>query len=433
MKRILGTLRIAAPATALVVLAASNAAAQLPSASASALGVGDNYTALARGFNATAWNPAGLGMKNNPAVSFGLMSIRGLGGLDPVSLADLKAEEGKNVSATIRSEWLDQITSEGNEQGSGGTDLTFLAASIGRVGIQLSTSARAVANISPGAAELLLFGNAGRTGEPTAVSFGGSSFDVAITSTIAMAYGQPLIRTADRSLSLGATLKYTFGHLMFTGQDNGGEVTAEPLGVELQFPMIVSDTVFVFDKIDNGSGVGLDLGLAYQSGPWAAGFVAKNVFNTFQWDESSLFYRPNEAFFDGSDSDSDFDPRPFSEAPQGLQDRVANMVGKAELAGGVAFQANPRLLLSADFHQRFEESTLNETKMHLGAGAELRPLRWLPVRLGGALLNDGGTLASAGLGLEFGAVNFTVSAAQRDTDLGMDQMFMFTFSSLRTP
>jgi hypothetical protein len=433
MKRLTGTLRLVAPATMLVALAASGAAAQIPSASASALGMGDNYTALARGFNATAWNPAGLGMKNNPAVSFGLMSIRALGGLDPVSLADLKAQEGSNVSATIRSEWLDQITAEGSEQGSGGTDITFLAASVGRVGVQLSTSARAVANMGPGAAELLLFGNAGRTGSATDVTFAGSSFDVAITSTVAMAYAQPLIRTTERSLALGATMKYTFGHLMFTGEDNGGAVRSSPLEVELQFPMVVSDTVLVFDKLDNGSGVGLDLGLAYQGGPWSAGLTAKNVFNTFRWDEASLFYRPGEATFNMNESESNFSPEPFSAAPQSLQDRVERMVGKSEIAGGVAYQANRRVLLSADFHQRFEEATLNETKTHIGAGAELRPLRWLPVRLGGALLNDGGRQGTIGLGLEFGAANFTASAAQRDTDLGMDQMLMFTFSSVRMP
>jgi hypothetical protein len=418
---------------AALMLAATSAAAQLPSASAAALGMGDNHTAMARGFNATAWNPAGLGMESNPPVSFGLMSIRGLGGLDPVSLADLKAEEGNTVSAQVRSAWLDEIIAEGSEQGSGGTDLTWLAASVGRVGVQLSSSARAVANIGPGAAELLLFGNAGRSDTPADLSLAGSSFDVAITSTIAMAYGQPLIRTATQSLAIGVTGKYTFGHLMFTGQDNGGAVRANPLEVELQFPMVVSDTVFVFDKLNNGSGFGLDVGLAYQAGPWAAGVAAKNLFSNFEWNASSLFYRPGEAIFNTEESESDFEPQPFTAAPQSLQDRVENMVGTAEIAAGLAFQPNRRVALSADYHQRFEESTLNETKTHIGAGAELRPLMFLPIRLGAALLNDGGTLGSAGLGLEFGAANFTLSVAQRNTDLGMDQMVMFTFSSMRRP
>lgn len=422
--------RIFVSATALM-LVASSAAAQLPSASAAALGMGDNYTARARGFNAAAWNPAGLGVRSNPLTSFGLLSIRGLGGLDPVSLADLKEHEGSKISAEVRSQWLDEIIAEGSEEGSGGTEVTWLAASVGRIGVQLSSSAHAVANLGPGAAELILFGNAGRTGSPVDVTLDGSSFDAAITSTIAMAYGQPIFRTPTSSLAIGVTGKYTFGHLMFTGQDNGGAVRADPLAVELDFPMVVSDTVFVFDKLDNGNGWGIDVGLAYEGGPWSAGVTAKNVFNNFGWDESSLFYRPGEAVFNTDESESDFDPQPFSAAPQSLRDRVENMVGTPEIAAGIGFQPNRRVAVNADYHQRFEESTLKETKTHIGAGVELRPLMFLPIRLGGALLNDGGKLGTVGLGLEFGAANFTVSAAQRDTDLGMDQMLMFTFSSLR--
>ncbi|MBW3628425.1 MAG: hypothetical protein KY464_03925 [Gemmatimonadetes bacterium] len=431
MKQIIGRLRLAVPAGALVALAASNAAAQLPSASAAALGMGDNYTALARGFNSAAWNPAGLGMGNNPFVSFGLMSFRGLAGLDPVSLGDLKQHEGQNVSVAVRNQWLDEIVAEGNEQGSGGTDVTYLAANVGRVGVHLSSSGRAVANLGPGAAELILFGNAGRTGTAADLTFAGSSFDMAVTSTLALAYGQPLIRSDNRSLALGATLKYTFGHLVFTGEDNGGLVRASPLEVRFSFPTVASDTVLVFDKVDNGGGIGLDLGLAYSGGPWSAGVTAKNVFNTFEWDESSLFYRPGEAVFNVEDSEANFAPQPFSAAPQSLQDRVENMVGKPEVAAGIAFQPSRHVLLSADVHQRFAESTLNETKSQIGVGAELRPLRWLPVRVGGALLNDGGRMGSLGLGLEFGAANFTASVAQRDTNLGIDNIFMFTFSSMR--
>ena len=423
-----------ATTAAIVALLATSAplSAQLPSASASALGLGENYTASARGFNAVAWNPAGLGVYGNPKVSFALLSTRGLGGLDPVSLADLKEHEGTVLSTQIRQQWLDEISAEGSEAGSGGVDISYLAASVGRVGVQLSSQARAAANMGPGAAELLLFGNAGRTGSAADISFAGSSYDAVITSTAAISYAQPFIRTPTRSFAIGATLKYTFGHLMFTGEDEGGAVDADPLAVSIDFPMVVSDTVFVFDKLDNGNGVGLDLGATYVAGPWSVGAVAKNVFNTFKWDEASLFYRPGEAAFDGSDSETDFDPQPFSASPQSLQDRVEEFVGQAEFGAGLAFQPNRRVLLTADFRQRSGEARLGESTTHMGAGIELRPLSFLPLRAGGALLNDGGRFGSVGVGLEFGVLNLTLSAAQRDTDLGMDQMVMFTLSSLRT-
>lgn len=426
MNRIVSSLLVALTATASAV------SAQLPNASAAALGLGENYTAAARGYAAAAWNPAGLGVFGNPKVSFALLSTRGLGGLDPVSLKDLKDHEGELVSAQVRQEWLNEITAEGSEAGSGGADLTYLAASVGRVGVQLSSQARAAANMGPGAAELLLFGNAGRTGTASDISFAGSSFDAVITSTVALSYAQPFIRTADQSFAIGATLKYTFGHLMFTGEDEGGTVDADPLQVNIDFPMVVSDTVFVFDKLDNGSGVGLDLGATYVTGAWSFGAVAKNVFSTFEWDEESLFYRPGEVLFNANESETDFEPQSYASAPASLQSRVEDFVGQAEFGGGVAFQPSRRMMVTADFRQRSGTPRLGESKSHMGAGIELRPLSFLPIRAGGALLNDGGRFGTLGVGLEFGVLNLTLSAAQRDTDLGMDQMVMFTLSSMRT-
>lgn len=425
------TVATVAAAIAVTASAVQNLSAQLPNATAAALGMGENYTAVARGFNSTAWNPAGLGVYDNPKVSFGLLSIRGLAGLDPISYADFTDfEDGETVSIETRQAWLDEITAEGSEEGSFGVDVTLLAASVGRVGFQLSTSGRGVANIGPGAAELLFFGNAGRTGSAVDVSLAGSSFDAALTSTAALSYAQPLIRSVDRSFAIGATVKYIFGHAVASGRDDGGSVDADPLAVNIRFPLVASDTTQVYDKLDNGSGIGVDLGAMYVAGPWSIGVAAKNVFNSFEWDETSLFFRPGEAVFNQDDSDSDFDPQPFTAAPASIRERVENMVGQAEFSAGLAFRPNRRLLLSGDFRQRMEDSYLGESKTHIGAGLELRPLSFLPIRLGGAILDDG-RLGSVGVGLEFGVINLTASAAQRDTDLGMDQMVMFTFSSMR--
>src|SRR5690348_14710902 len=71
--------------------------AQLVSASAASLALGDNYTALARGINAVAWNPAGLGMPDNPFVSFAFAG-RGAAGTDPISLSEDRKSTRLNSS-----------------------------------------------------------------------------------------------------------------------------------------------------------------------------------------------------------------------------------------------------------------------------------------------------------------------------------------------
>ena len=61
------------------------------------------------------------------------------------------------------------------------------------------------------------------------------------------------------------------------GTSGLAEIKAAHPGLEVRFnfPTIASDTVLVFDKVDNGGGIGLDLGLAYSGGPWSAGVTAK--------------------------------------------------------------------------------------------------------------------------------------------------------------
>ena len=91
--------------TAVCVLAlARQAAAQLPSASAASLGMGDNYTALARGFAAVSWNPANLGLANNPDFSLTFLGARGTGDLGPVSMKDVSAYGGQILPDAVRDE-----------------------------------------------------------------------------------------------------------------------------------------------------------------------------------------------------------------------------------------------------------------------------------------------------------------------------------------
>lgn len=407
---------------------AAPAAAQLPSASAPALGMGDNYTAVARGFNAISWNAAMLGLSGGPQSSFTIFSLRGIAGLDPVTPADVARYQGRDLPASVRQEWLERISAEGRESGTAGAEVTVLAASALRFGVQLSTQLHGVANVGPGGAQLLLFGNAGRTGEAENVTLEGSSFDFAATSTAALGYAQPLVRSRTGELAIGATVKYTLGNMLATGMDAGSRVDADPLLLDVNFPIIHSDTIVDVAHLNNGRGWGVDFGLAWQSPEWVASVSLKNAVNTFAWDESRLLYRNGLARVDPDSTDTDFDARPFSDAPRTMRDRVDDLGFQPSLNAGVAFHSGRKLLLSADLHHRFEESRLGEPTNHIGVGAEYRPWMWLPLRAGVAKLT-GGRLLSGGVGLEAGALGINVSVASRTSPLGTDAIGMFTFTA----
>ncbi|MGQ0815979.1 MAG: hypothetical protein ACT4O1_16230 [Gemmatimonadota bacterium] len=410
----------------LMLLPAAAAFAQLPSASTRALGMGDNYTALARGYAAVSWNPALLGLPGNPGASLALLPVRGIAGLDPITLKDLKDFEGQVVPAEVREQWLQRIEQEESEQGTGGGDATYVAAQIGNLGVQVGSTFRAIGNLSPGAAELLFFGNAGRTGEPRDFTLTGSDISAHAVSTVAVSYGLSLGSSATRTTAIGLTAKYTVGHLFLFGEDQGSTVTDDPQ-LNVRFP-VVSTSTEDFDA-NGGAGFGLDVGFATRTGAMTIGVAVRNVINTFEWDESKLKFRPGLARFDQNEMESNFEEEDFANAPADLKAIVADSKFKPVIAAGVAYEASRRLTLSGDVRTRAGDTTLEDgPKLHLGAGAEFRPISVLPIRVGGAIVTAGFQLGG-GIGLNLGPLNIAASLVQRKTDLGTDTISMFTLIS----
>lgn len=420
---------IRASVTGVMTVALAGAAfAQLPSASTRALGMGDNYTATARGYAAISWNPAMLGLPGNPGASFALAPTRLIYGLDPVTLQDIKNVEGEVVPVSVREQWLTSIEAEGSEQGTGGGDVSALAIQVGRFGVQLGTVARVVSNLSPGAAELLLFGNAGRTGQPRTIAFEGSSIQMHVVSTLGVSFAMPLGKGTARQSSIGVTGKYVVGHALLVGQDQGSTVTADP-ALNINFPVVGSRTTGESFSLDGGSGIGLDVGFATRAGNTTIAASVKNVINTFKWDVSGLEFRRGIAKFDANTKTSDFEAQAFENAPANLKEVVDDAKYKPSVAVGIALEASSRLTVSGDVRTHIGDTSIqDEPKLHAGVGAELRAIPLLPIRAGVALITGGYQIAG-GLGLNLGPINLAASAARRKGDLGHDTSFMFTVLS----
>jgi hypothetical protein len=101
------------------------------------------------------------------------------------------------------------------------------------------------------------------------------------------------------------TAKYTVGHVLVLARDGGSLIDSEPLGIDVDLPSIGPGDGF--DMKNNGAGIGVDVGAAWEGGRWALGASVQNVFNTFAWELDGFAYRPGEALFNGADSESDFD------------------------------------------------------------------------------------------------------------------------------
>lgn len=422
-------LRVLTRAAVITALAGAFAArAQQPNPSAASVGMGEAYSAVARGYAAAAWNPAGLALPGAPRSSLALFPAGTVSGLGPVTLGDLADYEDRFVPATVREGWLADIVSAGGQRGSAGVDLTYVAFSVGRVGVQAGTRVRTRGRLSPDAAELLFFGNVG-LGEPRDFDLSGSTLDADAVSTLAVAYGHPVDLGARGRLALGVTLKYAVGHAMVAARDRGSRVTADPLEIDLRFPVVHSDTT---PRFDNGHGFGADLGVSWAREPWVVSAVVENALNTFEWAEDAMFFRPGEAFLAAGESETRVDPEPLSAAPDDVRGWRDDHGFGPVLRVGAARRVSARLLVAADARTSLGDRVAYRSESHLAVGAELLARAWLPLRAGFGFSSDGLQL-SAGAGVALGIFRLDGGVQRREHDGGSQTVGLVTLSAVRTP
>lgn len=412
-----------------LVLSPALVQAQSGNVSAAATAMGGNYTAVARNFNAVAWNPANLGLPGNSRFSLALLSPQVGMGTGPITLQDLNDYAGVLVPAPVKEAWLQKVIDNNGQNLGGDINITPLALSIGRFAFSATTTIRADGDLPPAVAELLLFGNAGRTGSPQDYTLSDMALDANATTSFGLAYGRkvPLVPIGD--LAIGVTGKYMVGHAAASLRDNGSAITSNPLLIDIDAPIVMTDTA----EYINGTGFGLDVGATWQLGNLRTSAVVHDIFSTFAWKTDNLYYMPVQATFDQNGSSEMVDSLlPLSSAPVGLQNELRGRIEDTQvtptLALGVAWTGFRRITLAADLRQRFGEGIELGPDTQIGLGAELRLIPFVPLRAGVTTLGDG-MRYSGGFGLEFGAFNLQAAGmimaaeGRNDTGFGLTMSF----------
>jgi hypothetical protein len=409
--RTVGTVAVVALAALGGLTQAAPAAAQLANASARTLGLAQNSSAVIRGFGAVAVNPAGLAMPGS-GFSLALLPMRIRSGLDPITLKDLADVQGTLVSDATKEAWLGRLENGGSESGSVGARLTALALSAGNFGFQMSTVGAVNIDLSPSIVEAILYGNAGRTGQPADLSLAGSAASGFAVTTAAFSAALPLATEAG-AMAIGVTAKYSVGHGLLIAEDRGGKIGSDPIAIDVDFPIIMTGEDA--DIAGGGTGVGLDVGFMMQKERVSVSAAVLNVVNTFAWDESQLVYRPGTANVVQGSAESDFDERPLSGAPANLRAQIEEMTFDPIVQAGVAYDLDPDVTITGEVRNRFGDGLDISPKFHLGAGAEYRGLKVLHLR-GGAAVISGGVQYAGGGSLVLGPVNLSAAMAARTGD-----------------
>jgi hypothetical protein len=324
-------------------------------------------------------------------------------------MADLVDYEDQFLDVTVKEEWLDRIGAAGGQTGRLGAGVTGLAMTAGAFGLQVSTRMGGSADLSADAIELMLYGNAGRTGEPQDLDLDGSYLQGFWVTTGAVAFG---IRASDQLL-LGVTGKYSIGNGLAVGQDAGSFLSADPISVELDFPILASYTdEFHFD---NGTGFGMDLGAIWE-GPISLGVTLENVFNTFEWRLDGFRYLPAQAVFDEDVRESDFEEQALADAPADVRADFEALADEFKLerrvAVGASMLLNPALTVFGNVQKSLTDGMSFDPDYYAGVGAELTALSFLPIRAHGAVISDGYELGG-GASLVLGPVHLSGGAALR--------------------
>ncbi|MEP7346634.1 MAG: hypothetical protein ABI877_15290 [Gemmatimonadaceae bacterium] len=243
------------------------------------------------GFTGLVSNPALLALPGMPRVSISLPAIDAGLGLAPVGFTAFTPFSGELIPASVRTTWLDQIRAAGGGSMDASLGVRALGVQIGAFALVGGTTAGAQALLPPEAAQLLLFGNAGRTGALEDIAVSGGTARAWVVSSIGLSHGRRLpIRPFGGALAVGATANMLIGHaladLAHTDADIGGTTgTIAAHGSVLTW----GDTLAA-----NSKGMSLDVAAAWTRGRLTFGATMSNVMNTLRFSEKNAFARERD-------------------------------------------------------------------------------------------------------------------------------------------
>jgi hypothetical protein len=394
------------------LLAPIPVAGQLPGAGAEHPATAQTGTALVRGVEAIGVNPSALALPGTPRWSVTLLPGFVDRGITPLGWSAVTGWEGRSISRAQREDWLRRLELDGPLVGSAEARVSGAAVQYRGFGVQVTTRGVANVQLSPGAAELILFGNAGRTGAPAELDLTGSHVEGQALTTVGLGWGGVAHRGGDGPgrwlLALGGSVQVTRGHGLIMARGGGGGTVLDPPGVDIRFPALESTSG------TPGEGMGATVAASWLRGPLVVSVVLHDVIQSFGWREEAFHYRAGEAVLMDQELDTDTDRRPVEEAPPALRAELASRGIPSRLNLGMGWEAGERVALGWEVARGSLAAAHGEVPVRFGMGTRLRiPLPGEPVFRGGVGVEEGSVDLAGGLGIRAGPVRFSSAVMGR--------------------
>ncbi len=404
--------------------------AQLLPASPARAGLAGNGAAASRGHMAGLANPALLGQDGNSAFSLSLpvlSGVRASAGTGPITLSDIKPFADDTIPWATRRDWLQQIRDASGFTGNLDADIQLFGISFGNFALNAGTMTRSSATLPVDAAEILLFGNAGESGDPRDMDISGARATAWAVTYGALSVGQALpFHPFGGKLSIGASGKYVVGHLLADLADATGRIDGASLDTELRLPVVV---IGQDAKGNAGRGFGLDVGAAWKGERLTLGITAHDVYNSFEFDIEEARIQDAHAVITQDSSQSQ-----VAEATIGIESpyraraealvRSARFNPVTRIAAAYAVTSRWTVMGDAVSAGTVSATALRSQASAVGIGTELRYIPLIPLRAGFTKLRDGSRWG-VGAGLHLlalridGAYGRRTSAASSGEELSL--------------
>ena len=358
-----------------------------PQSTIRGLSMGGALPALARGVHAPAWNPANLGLPDNPKFSYTFVSLSAGIANNSFDRGDVYDFEGRHWSLQDKNAIFDLIPDKGLKLNMG-VSARLLSMSINRFALTIEVDADGWAQVDKTFFDLFLNGNY-MDRDYTFHDVDGRGTGVA---SIGFSWGQPFEVDFADVFAVGATFKMLHG-IGYASVDSLYGLFRTDTGQGMRI-----NGAFKTKMAVGNFGWGINLGAAavFQEN-WTASLSLSNLFGSLPWErnvEKTVGYYRGDSLWIANmdDEESTFEDSIRTEKGGGF-----NLKPPTVLRIGGAY-TDGKTTLTADYVQGFREGLLTSTTPQFSVGTEWRGLSWFPLRAGVIFGGRMGFGTSVGLG-----------------------------------
>ena len=367
-----------------------------------AMGMAGAYTALGNGFEATAYNPANLGLSNNRSFSLDLVGFGLSLKNNSFSLADYNKYTGQFLDNDDKQDILNRIPSEGLKLNLL-TEANAMSFSVNRVALSFRTLGASKLNLDKDPFELFLYGNAVKS----EVNLSDTKGEAYAIGDAALSYGHPLKKWDRGEFAIGATAHFFYGAAyQKIIRAEGGVYTTDD-GFEGDGTMLIKSCL-------GGQGYGLDLGAAmiFEQN-WVFSASWQNVYSNINWngDPEEILYTFEMTEPINFDNMSDDDSDSLVESNDTTYDVEAFSTKLPSVLKLGLARTYKNMVWSVDWEQGLDYSASQGVTPRISAGLEYSPLSFIPLRVGTSFGGDLGNRFSTGFGLYMGPYKIDFAVA----------------------